>query len=111
MVVIRLTRGGSKKKPFYHIVAADRRRARDSRYIERLGFFNPGAKGQEIKLRIDQERVEYWLGEGAQPSDRVKSLIKNAKKDAQLEVAETATAAKAEAEKEAKKPAEATAKA
>lgn len=82
MVVIRLTRGGSKKKPFYHLVAADKRRARDGRYIERLGYFNPSASGQELKLNFDQERVDYWVSKGAQPSDRVKALLKNAKKDA-----------------------------
>lgn len=82
MVVIRLTRGGSKKRPFYHLVAADKRSARDGRYIERLGYYNPNARGQELKLSFDQERVEYWIGEGAQPSDRVNALLKQAKKDA-----------------------------
>ena len=76
MVVIRLSRGGCKKRPFYSIVVADSRRARDSRFIERLGFFNPVAKGQEEKLRVDRERVEYWVSKGAQPSDRVSSLLK-----------------------------------
>lgn len=82
MVVIRLTRGGSKKKPFYHLVAADKRCARDGRYIERLGYYNPMAKGQELKLKFEQERVDYWVENGAQPSDRVKALLKQAKKDA-----------------------------
>lgn len=82
MVVIRLTRGGSKKKPFYHLVAADKRCARDGRYIERLGYYNPMAKGQELKLKFEQERVDYWVENGAQPSDRVKVLLKQAKKDA-----------------------------
>lgn len=82
MVVIRLTRGGSKKKPFYHLVAADKRRARDGRYIERLGYYNPMASGQELKLKFDQDRVDYWVDNGAQPSDRVKALLKQAKKDA-----------------------------
>ncbi len=82
MVVIRLSRGGSKKKPFYHIVAADKRRSRDGRYIERLGYFNPSAAGQELKLKFDQERVDYWLDNGAQPSDRVTALLKHAVKDA-----------------------------
>lgn len=76
MVTIRLSRGGSKKRPFYHVTVADSRRARDGRYIERVGFFNPGARGQETRLRVDAERVEYWLGRGAQMSDRVISLIK-----------------------------------
>ena len=78
MVSIRLSRGGSKKRPFYHIVAADHRRARDSRYIERLGFYNPLAKGGEETLRLDLDRVGYWVGNGAQPSERVKNLIKQA---------------------------------
>lgn len=82
MVVIRLTRGGSKKRPFYHLVAADKRRARDSRYIERLGFYNPTARGQEIKLNLDRERIEHWIEKGAQPSDRVKALLKQSAKDA-----------------------------
>jgi len=82
MVSIRLSRGGSKKRPFYHIVAADSRRARDSRYIERLGFFNPLAKGQEEPMRLDLERINHWISQGAQPTDRVQSLIKQAAKAA-----------------------------
>jgi len=76
MVVIRLARGGSKKRPFYHVVAADKRNARDGRNIEQLGYFNPVCKGQEIRLHLDMDRINYWLGQGAQPSDRVASLIK-----------------------------------
>ena len=76
MVVIRLARGGAKKRPFYHMVAADSRRARASRYIERLGYYNPLAKGQEKRLHLDSERVQHWLGQGAQPSDRVAFLWK-----------------------------------
>jgi len=76
MVVIRLSRGGSKKRPFYHLTVADQRRARDGRFIERVGFFNPVARGQEERLRIEQERVEYWISKGAQPSDRVAALLK-----------------------------------
>jgi len=83
MVVIRLTRGGAKKRPFYHVVVADSRRARDGRSIERVGFFNPRATGGEEKLRLDLERIEHWIGTGAQPSDRVKSLIKDARKNAE----------------------------
>ncbi len=86
MVVIRLTRGGAKKRPFYHVVVADSRRSRDGRNIERLGFFNPRATGGEEALRLDLERVEYWVSQGAQPSERVKSLIKQAK-EAPSEVA------------------------
>lgn len=76
MVTIRLSRGGAKKRPFYHIVVTDSRNRRDGRYIERLGFFNPVAKGNEEKLRLDLERADHWISEGAQPSDRVRSLIK-----------------------------------
>ncbi len=76
MVTIRLARGGAKKRPFYHIVVTDSRNRRDGRYIERVGFYNPVATGQEEKLRIDQERVAYWISQGAQPSDRVAKLVK-----------------------------------
>jgi small subunit ribosomal protein S16 len=80
MVSIRLSRGGAKKKPFYHITVADSRFARDSRFIERVGFFNPVARGQEEKLRLDLERVDYWISKGAQMSDRVGQLVKEARK-------------------------------
>ncbi len=80
MVTIRLSRGGSKKRPFYHLTVADSRKARNSRYIERVGFFNPIARGGEERLRVDLERVEYWRGQGAQLSDRVSSLVKEASK-------------------------------
>lgn len=80
MVVIRLARGGSKKRPFYHINVADARMPRDGRFIERVGFFNPVARGQEETLRVSLERVEYWIGKGAQPTDRVAKLLKDAKK-------------------------------
>lgn len=76
MVTIRLARGGSKKRPFYHMVVTDKRNARDGRFIERVGFFNPVATGQEERIRIDNERVDHWVGQGAQLSDRVKKLIK-----------------------------------
>ncbi|NCF62798.1 MAG: 30S ribosomal protein S16 [Gammaproteobacteria bacterium] len=79
MVKIRMSRGGAKKKPFYHIVVTDSRRARDGRNIERLGFFNPVARGQEERLRLDLERVDYWTGVGAQVSDRVKTLVSEAR--------------------------------
>lgn len=78
MVTIRLARGGSKKRPFYHLTVADSRSPRDGRYIERVGFFNPLARGQEERLRVAADRVEYWLGQGAKTSDRVKSLLKEA---------------------------------
>jgi len=75
MVVIRLARGGAKKRPFYHIVAADKRCPRDGRYIERLGYFNPIASGQEQRVKMNRERVQYWIGNGAQPSQRVATLV------------------------------------
>jgi small subunit ribosomal protein S16 len=75
MVSIRLSRGGAKKRPFYHVVVTDSRSRRDGRYLERLGFFNPIATGGESKLRIDLERADYWLQQGAQPSARVASLM------------------------------------
>jgi small subunit ribosomal protein S16 len=79
MVRIRLSRGGAKKRPFYHIVATDKRNRRDGRYIERLGFFNPIAGPTDEKLRIDLSRVDYWISQGAEPSDRVASLLKSYK--------------------------------
>lgn len=82
MVSIRLSRGGSKKRPFYHLVVSDSRRARDGRYIERVGFYNPRARGQEETLRLDDARIDYWIGQGAKPSERVASLIKGARKTA-----------------------------
>jgi small subunit ribosomal protein S16 len=82
MVTIRLSRGGSKKRPFYHLNVADSRCARDGRYIERLGFFNPVARGQEERLRIDLDRVNHWVSQGAQLSDRAAQLVKDARKNA-----------------------------
>ena len=76
MVTIRMSRGGAKKRPFYQIVVTDSRNRRDGRFIERVGFFNPVARGNEERLRIDRERVEFWLGQGAQTSERVASLLK-----------------------------------
>lgn len=78
MVTIRLARGGAKKRPFYHFTVTDSRNARNGRFIERVGFFNPTARGQEERLRIDAERIAYWQGQGAQLSERVASLIKGA---------------------------------
>ncbi|HET7371057.1 MAG TPA: 30S ribosomal protein S16 [Gammaproteobacteria bacterium] len=78
MVRIRLARGGAKKRPFYHLVVTDKRNSRDGRYIERLGFFNPVAVGGEEKLRVNSERAQYWLEQGAQPSERVAHLLKQA---------------------------------
>ena len=82
MVTIRLARGGAKKRPFYHLHVTDSRKSRDGRYIERIGFFNPVARGQEERLRVDLERVKFWVGEGAQISERVAQLLKSAEKAA-----------------------------
>jgi small subunit ribosomal protein S16 len=82
MVKIRLSRGGARKHPFYHIVVTDSRKARDGRKIERVGFFNPVARGKEERLRVDLQRVEYWTAVGAQVSERVKSLISQARSQA-----------------------------
>ena len=127
MVTIRLARGGAKKRPFYGIMVADSRRSPRGRFIERVGFFNPRAVGGEERLRIDTERVDYWVSKGAQPSDRVANLLKQFAKGPEAieaekaklvarEEAKQAAAAKAEAdalkaqeaaEAEAKKAAEA----
>ncbi|MCG7601706.1 30S ribosomal protein S16 [Halomonas sp. McH1-25] len=80
MVTIRLARGGAKKRPFYHLTVSDSRKSRDGRFIERVGFFNPVARGQEERLRVDLDRVSHWQGQGAQVSDRVAELIKEARK-------------------------------
>ena len=80
MVTIRLSRGGAKGRPFYHIVVCDSRRARDGRYIERLGFFSPLATANEERLRVDLGRLDYWSGVGAQVSDRVTALVKDFRK-------------------------------
>ena len=82
MVVIRLQRGGSKKSPFYHVVVADSRRALSGRYIEDIGFYNPIAQGNEVKLNLNLDKVTEWVGKGAQLSDRVKKLVKDAKANA-----------------------------
>lgn len=80
MVTIRLARGGAKKRPFYHVIVTDNRNSRDGRYIERLGFFNPIARGQEQRLNLDSDRIEYWKSHGAQTTERVAGLIKEFKK-------------------------------
>ena len=82
MVIIRLQRGGAKKRPFYQVVVADSRRARNGRFIENIGFFTPTAQGQAERLRLDLDRVEHWVGQGAGLSDRVARLVKDAKKAA-----------------------------
>ncbi len=78
MVVIRLSRGGAKARPFFNIVVADKRTRRDGRFIERIGFYNPSATGGEEPLRIAQDRLAYWTGVGAQPSPTVDRLVKQA---------------------------------
>ena len=78
MVTIRLARAGSKKRPFYHLTVTDSRKSRDGRFIERVGFFNPVARGGEERLRIENDRIDYWVSQGAQISERVSSLIKSA---------------------------------
>jgi len=77
MVTIRLSRGGAKRRPFYSIVVQDSRKSRDGRFIERVGFYNPNAVENEESVRIDKDRIDYWVGVGAQLSDRVASIIKS----------------------------------
>ena len=76
MLTIRLARAGVKKRPFFHIRVADSRKPRDGRFIEKVGYFNPIASGQEVRLEVNQERVDYWISQGAQLSDRVTTLLK-----------------------------------
>jgi len=76
MVVIRLSRGGAKKRPFFNIVVADSRRSRDGRFIERIGFYDPKAPEGRERLRIDRERLAYWQSKGALPSDTAARLVK-----------------------------------
>lgn len=79
MVTIRLSRGGAKKRPFYHFSVSDSRTSRDGRYLERVGFFNPGARGNEERLRVDLERVDFWVSKGTKLSDRVAVLVAEAR--------------------------------
>ena len=77
MVNIRLSRGGSKKRPYYHIIVADQRNKRDGKHLERLGFFNPLSTAVDVEnFRVDKERYDYWMAVGAQPSERVSKLVK-----------------------------------
>lgn len=92
MVTIRLSRGGAKKQPFYHIVATDSRARRDGRYIERLGYYNPVARGQSVETKVDLSRVEHWVGHGAQMSDRVTKILKDYKKTQAAAGQDTASA-------------------
>lgn len=80
MVKIRLSRTGAKKRPYYHIIATDSRSRRDGRFLERLGYYNPNASGQEVGLKIDLERLKHWRDNGAQVTDRVEGLAKTAAK-------------------------------
>ena len=82
MVKIRLTRGGAKKRPFYHVIVTDSRSARDGRNIERVGFYNPVAQGAEKRVELDLDRVKYWVDNGAQLTDKVATLYKEAAKAA-----------------------------
>ena len=79
MVTIRLSRAGAKKRPFYHIVVTDSRNKRDGKYLEKLGFYNPIAVGGEEKIKIDSERLSYWVSHGAQIAKRVKRVVKESK--------------------------------
>jgi small subunit ribosomal protein S16 len=83
MVVIRLSRGGAKKRPFYHMVVTDSRKRRDGSYIERIGYFNPIARGQEVRLHVEVEKLKHWQNVGAQLSDRVSALIKEFNKNSE----------------------------
>ncbi len=87
MVTIRLARHGAKKSPFFHVTVADRAAKRDGRFIERVGFYNPVARGQEERMRIDLDRVDHWLSVGAQPTERARQLIDTARRVAAAETA------------------------
>ena len=111
---IRLARGGSKKRPFYRIVAADSRMPRDGRFIEKLGTYNPLLpKDSEERVKMNMERVQYWLGHGAQPTDRVSRMLEAAgvlakKERSNPNKGEPGQKAKDRAEEKASKAAEAT---
>jgi len=87
MVKIRLSRGGAKGRPFYHIIVTDQRNPRDGRNIERLGFYNPVAAGKDVRLQLDTEKVQAWVAKGAQLSDKVRWLVKEAGKQAKIATA------------------------
>jgi small subunit ribosomal protein S16 len=102
MVIIRLARSGAKKNPYYFITVADERRPRDGKFIERLGFFNPSASGQEERLRLDLGKLNEWVAKGAQLSERVQSLVKEANlSPEELQAKLDAKKAKADAKKAA----------
>lgn len=115
MVVIRLSRTGGLKNPFYHLVVADQRKPRDGHYIERIGYYNPKARGQDIRLRVEKERFDYWVSKGAIASERVSHLVKHFGKNpdeaqkagptiSDLKKAQVAASAKAKKAAEAKAP-------
>lgn len=85
MVVIRLSRAGAKKRPFYNMVVTDSRKRRDSGYIERIGYYNPSARGQEVRLHLETDKLTHWQSVGAQLSDRVSSLVKEFEKQTPAE--------------------------
>ncbi len=99
MVVIRLARHGSKHRPFYHLTVADRRARRDGTFVERVGFYNPIAKGHAERLRVDLGRVDYWIGQGAQTTTTVNRLLKEARREAQIKAAQPAKEPVADEEK------------
>lgn len=107
MVTIRLSRGGAKKQPFYHIVATDSRARRDGRYIERLGFYNPVARSSAEPVRLDLERVDHWVSNGALMSDRVKKIVKSYRRNGAEDPSAEARAKRKLARKAAKKAASA----
>ena len=83
MLTIRLSRVGAKKRPFYQVTVTDSRSARGGRFIERVGFFNPIASGKEERLRLDRERIQHWVQQGAQLSERVEKLLQESARAAQ----------------------------
>ena len=91
MLKIRLARSGAKKKPFFHITVADSRMPRDGRFIERVGYFNPISRGKEVRLEVNQERIDYWVSQGAQLSERVLTLIEESKETPEEKKSETIT--------------------
>ena len=93
MVKIRLTRGGAKKRPFYHIIVTDSRSSRDGRNIERLGYYNPIAAGNEKRVELNVERTQHWIGHGAQMTDKVSDLYKQFAKQAAAAAVAAAPAA------------------
>ncbi|MDC0198716.1 30S ribosomal protein S16 [Pseudomonadota bacterium] len=99
MVIVRLAKSGAKKNPYYFITVADSRKPRDGAFIERLGFFNPSAKGSEERMRFNVERLDHWIAQGAQISDKVKELAK----DARLSPEDLQTKFDAKKEKRSKK--------